>query len=304
MFGNLTIFRFPTDLDLDELEASLEGAALKPVGPLELKSTGFVPPFGRDSVALSHAVGRVVWLTMGTEKRLLPPAVVNATVAERLAAVEKQTGRVPGGRQRRQIKEEVLNDLLPKAFVQPGRVDMTIDRTHGFVAVDTTSRKDAEQAVSLLRLALGSFPALPLNAEVPVRTIMTGWLAGEELPEGFALAEDVELHGGLEGDVWKGSRADLEGEEVRFHLEQGKQAVRVGLTYEDRVSFTLCEDLVLRKFKLLDLAWEQLDGHEVEDAKAELDARYALTAAEIRKLFLALNGALKFSPVSSVTGEM
>lgn len=301
MFGNLTIFRFPLDFDLDELEASLEGAALKPVGPLELASSGFIPPFGRNSVALSHAVGRVVWLTMGTEKRLLPPSVVNATVAERLAALEKQTGQVPGGRKRREIKEEVLNELLPKAFVQPGRVDMTVDRTHGFIAVDTATRRAAEQAVSLVRLALGSFPALPLNAEVPVRSIMTGWLAGDELPEGFALAEDVELHGGVEGDVWKGARADLEGEEVRFHLEQGKQAVRVGLTYEGRVSFTLCEDLVIRKFKLLDLAWEQLAGHEMEDLNAEIDARYALSAAEIRKLFQALDGVLKFSPVSTHT---
>lgn len=299
MFGNLTLFRFPLDLDLDDLEASLEGAALKPVGPLDLASSGFVPPFGRDSVALSHGVGRVVWLTMGTEKRLLPPAVVNATLAERLAALEKQTGRAPGGRKRKEIKEEVLNELLPKAFVQPGRVDMTIDRSHGFLAVDTTSRNAAESAASLLRLALGSFPALPLNAEVSVRSIMTGWLAGEELPEGFILAEDVELHGGTDGDVWKGSRADLEGDEVRFHLEHGKQAVKVGLIYEDRVSFTLCEDLVIRKFKLLDLAWEQLDGHEMEDKRAELDARYALSAAEIRKLFLALEGVLKFSPVST-----
>lgn len=299
MFGNLTLFRFPPDINLDELEASLEDAVLKPVGPLELSSTGFIPPFGRDSVALSHAVGRVVWLAMGSEKRLLPAAVVNATLAERLAAIEEQTGQRPSGRSRRSIKEEVLNELLPKAFVQPGRVDLTIDRTHAFVAVDTTSRSTAEGAVSLLRLALGSFPAMPLNAEVSASALMTGWLGGEELPEGFALAEEVELHGGLDGDIWKGSRADLEGEEVKFHLEHGKQVVRLGLTYEDRVSFTLCNDLVIRKFKLLDLAWEQLDGHEAEDVKAELDARYALMAAEIRKLFQALDGVLKFSPVST-----
>lgn len=299
MFGNLTIFRFPLDLDLDELETSLESMALKPVGPLELASSGFVSPFGRDGVALSHSVGKVVWMTMGTEKRLLPAPVVHAKVSERLAALEKETGVVPGGRKRREIKEEVLNELLPKAFVQPGRVDMTLDRTHGFIAVDTSTRKTAEGAVSLLRHALGSFPALPLNAEICVRSVMTGWLAGDPLPEGFALAEEVELHGGVDGDVWKGSRADLEGDEVRFHLEHGKQAARVGLVYEDRVSFTLGEDLVLRKFKLLDLAWEQLEGHEIEDWRAELDARYALTAAEIRKLFVALDGALKFSPVSS-----
>ena len=54
-FRNLTLFRFPTSLDLTELETRLEHTRLKPVGPLELSSRGFVSPFGRDGEALQGA---------------------------------------------------------------------------------------------------------------------------------------------------------------------------------------------------------------------------------------------------------
>ena len=56
-FRNLTLFRFPTTTKLDDLDTGLEECQLKPVGPLELSSRGFISPFGRDAEALSHRQG-------------------------------------------------------------------------------------------------------------------------------------------------------------------------------------------------------------------------------------------------------
>jgi recombination associated protein RdgC len=66
-FRNLTFFRFPLSLSksLAEPDALLADAALKPVGPMEMSSSGFVSPFGRDEPALSHRVGDCVWITIG-----------------------------------------------------------------------------------------------------------------------------------------------------------------------------------------------------------------------------------------------
>ena len=55
-FRNLTLFRFPSSLDLSDLDTHLAECALKPVGPLELSSRGFVPPFGHHGDALSHGL--------------------------------------------------------------------------------------------------------------------------------------------------------------------------------------------------------------------------------------------------------
>jgi len=295
-FRNLTLFRFPTSLDFSRLEELLADHPLKPVGPLELSSRGFVPPFGRDSEVLSHRVGNAIWVTVGGEDRLLPAAVVNDQLAKKLAEMEEKEGRRPGGRMRRRIREELVHELLPRAFVRPSRTDALIDLAHGVCAVDTSSRKAGEAVVSELRNAMGSFPALPLNAEVAPRAVMTGWLAGDPLPDGLSLGEECELRDPVDhGAVVKCQRHDLRSDEIMRHLEAGKQATRLALTLDDHVSFVLGEDLVVRKFKLLDGAVEHLESTEREDLHAELDARFALMSAEFSRLFAVLEKALKLS---------
>jgi recombination associated protein RdgC len=295
-FRNLTLFRFPTSLDLSDLDTQLEQTRLKPVGALELSSRGFISPFGRDGEALSHRIGDALWLTVGSEDKLLPSSVVNDLLQKKLAELEQREGRKPGGRTRKRLKEDLVHELLPRAFVRPGRTDALLDLEHGLCVVDTSSRKSAENVVSEIRHALGSFPALPLNAEVAPRAVLTGWIAGEPLPEGLSLGDECELKDAADkGAVVKCQRQELTGEEIGKHLESGKQVTRLALTLDDHVSFVLGEDLVLRKFKLLDGAVDQLESTERDDLRAELDARFALMAGEVKRLFSVLEPALKLS---------
>jgi recombination associated protein RdgC len=295
-FRNLTLFRFPTSLDFAELEPRLAECALKPVGALELSSRGFVSPFGRDGEALSHRIADAIWLSVGTEDKLLPGAVVNDLLSRKLEEIEKKEGRKPGGRARKRLKEDLVHELLPRAFVRPGRTDALLDLGHGLCIVDSSSRKSAENVVSEIRHALGSFPALPVNAEVAPRSVLTGWIAGEPLPEGLSLGDECELKDAADkGAVVKCQRQELQGDEIAKHLESGKQVTRLALTLDDHVSFVLGEDLVVRKFKLLDGAVDSLESTERDDLRAELDARFALMAAEAKRLFSVLEPALKLS---------
>ncbi len=298
-FRNLTLFRFNPALSkkaFKHIEATLGEAALKPVGPMEPMSRGFVSPFGRDQEALSHQVGNALWLTLGGEDRLLPSSVINDELAKRLAQAEKREGRRPGSRARKRIKEDLVQELLPRAFVRPSRLDACIDLAQGVVMVDTSSRKSAEGFLTELRNALGSFPALPLNAEISPRALLTGWIAGEPLPPGFALGDECELKDPVDGGaVVKCQRQELLGEEIRQHLESGKQVSRLALSFEEHVSFVLGEDLVLRKLKFLDGVVDQLENNERDSLNAELDARFALMSAELARLFTALETCLKLS---------
>lgn len=306
-FRNLTLFRFLPSLDFTELEAALDQARLKPAGPLELSSRGFISPFGREGEALSHRIGNAVWITVGGEDKLLPGAVINDLLAKRLATMEEKEGRKPGGRARKRLKDDLVHELLPRAFVRPSRTDVLLDLVHGLCVVDTSSRKAAETAASEIRRALGSFPALPLNAEVAPRAVLTGWIAGEALPEGLALGDECELKDAADrGAMVKCQRHDLTCEEIGKHLEAGKQVTRLALTLDDHVSFVLGEDLVVRKFKILDGAVDRLESAEPglrpardarDDVRAELDARFALMAAETGRLFSVLEPALKLSRV-------
>lgn len=295
-FRNLTIFRFPGALDLSDLQALLGEARLKPVGPLELSARGFVSPLGaeHDALVTGHIPYR--WLALGGEDRLLPAAVVDKELQGRLDQVFSSTGRRPGGRARKSMKDDLIHELLPKAFVKPMRMDAMLDLQHHFIAVDTSGRRAAETFVSMVRQALGSFPALPLNAEVSPRAVMTGWVAGEPLPDGLALGEDCILEDPADGGATvKCYRLDLGSEEVQEHLAAGRQATRLALSVHDVVQFELDECLVIRKFRLLDGAIDRLEEVECNDLVAELDARFALMAGTIGALFAVLDRALKFS---------
>lgn len=295
-FRNLTFFRFPSSHDFSQLDALLPEAALKPVGPLELSSSGFVSPFGRGEDALSHRIGDAIWLSVGSENKILPGSVVNDLLAQKVAEIEDKEGRKLGGRARKRLKDDLLHELLPRAFVKSSRTDALLDLEHGFLAVDSSSRKSAEAVASEIRRALGSFPAIPPNAEVAPRSILTGWIGGEPLPDGLALGEECELKDAMDGGaVVKAQNQELISDEIAKHLEAGKQVTKLALVLDDHVSFVLGEDLVVRKLKFLEGAVDQLESTEREDLRAELDARFALLAGEVRRLFLVLESALKLS---------
>lgn len=298
-FRNLTLFRFPSSVPFDDLESKLADTALKPVGPMELSSRGFISPFGRtgnDDNALMHRIDDAIWLTVGGEDRLLPSSVINDLLQKKVDEFEAKNARRPGGKMRRQMKDDLIAELLPRAFVRPVRTDCLIDLRHGVIAVDTSSRKVAETVVSQVREALGSFPALPINAEIAPRAVLTGWIAGDVLPDGLALGDECELRDPADsGAVVKIQRMELAGEEIETHLEAGKQVTRLALVLDDHAGFVLGDDLVLRKFKLLDGAVEQLESSERDDIRAELDARFALMAGEFKRLFPVLEAAFKLS---------
>lgn len=286
-FRNLTLFRYSkaTGRALDACAPSLDQHRLRPCGPLELSCQGFVSPYGRDEPVLTHESAGHVLIGIGCESRLLPAAVVNDELAARLRTIAAEEKRKVGARERRRLKEAVLSELLPRAFVRFSRVNGYFASKHGWLVLDTASRKAAEDVVQQLRQALGSFPALPMTAEESPRTLMTEWLIRGKLPPGLEWGDECELRDPTEsGAVVRCRHQDLETDEVREHLKSGKQVFQLGLIFDDRIGFVLGEDLCIRKLRFLDQVREQLDESAAESAQAELHASFTLMALELDRL--------------------
>jgi len=286
-FRNLTLFRFSPAVakSLKDLDSALAHHALRACGPLELATRGFMSPFGPDSEVLSHTIGKATLVTLGTEEKLLPAAVINAELGKRLRKEAERRGRPVGGRQRRAIKAEVLDTLLPQAFVRPSRLNAYLDSKNGWLVLDTASRKAAETALTALREALGSFPAQPLAAAETPRALMTQWLGSGKLPSELTLGDECELRDPAGGAIIRCRKQELESAEIRAHLKQGKQVFQLGLQFDDRASFVLGEDLVIRKLRFLDVVQDSLDADGRDSAEAELDARFALMTLELERVF-------------------
>jgi recombination associated protein RdgC len=286
-FRNLTLFRFSKSAakNLKNLESKLEAHRLRECGPIEMSTRGFISPLGRFEEPLLHELAGFSLLTVASEEKLLPNSVVSEELAARLKKMADKKGKPAGSRERKRLKDEVLTELLPRAFTRLSKRNAYLDTESGWLVVDTASRKAAEACTSLIREALGSFPATPLVPDESPRVLMTDWLAGGKLPAGLALGDECELRDSADGGATvRCRRQELESDEVREHLKSGKQVFQLGLTFDERLSFSLDEDLVVRRLRFLEMVQEQSADASTDSAAAELDARFAVMSLELRRL--------------------
>ncbi len=286
-FKNLQLYRLtqPFTLSPEELHERLDGHRSRPCGPLEPATLGWAPPLGREGTLLTHAVGRCVMVCARREERLLPASVVRELLDERVEQLESAESRRLGRREKAELKESLVTELLPQAFVRAVHTYAYIDAGNGWLVVDAASPKRADEVIGLLRETLGSLPLRPLEVEHSPAFMMTQWLEAGRLPAEFLAGDECELRDPMEeGSVVRCRHLDLTGDEIRVHLEAGRQVVRLALEWQDHVAFVLCDDLSLKRLRFLDRIQEQAAETEAEDAATRFDVDFALMSGELGRM--------------------
>ncbi len=291
-FKNLQIYRLtaPWTMTAEQLEASLAKQAFAPCSSGDMQSEGWVSP--RDNGMLVHGVNRQLLLQLGTEKKLLPSTVINQVTKARAAELEEQQGFKPGRKQMKELKEQVTDELLPRAFSIQRSTRVWIDPVNGWLVVDAASAAKADDVFKLLLKSLESLPFASLRTEQSPLAAMTDWLAADEAPGGFTVDQDTELRASGEGKATvRYVRHTLEAEDVRRHIAAGKQCTRLALTWSDRVSFVLTESLAIKRVAPLDVLKENADASTQNDDE-RFDSDFALMSGELAKLIADLVQAL------------
>lgn len=291
-FKNAQAYRLATDWDMtvDRLAEQLSKKAFHPCGNQDMESRGWLSPDKSDSLVC--AVGGQWLIALGFEHRVLPPSVVKQESQERADILEAQQGFKLGKKQLKELKEAVMQELLPRAFTKRSALYAWIDPIGGWFVVDASSQSRAENVLETLRHTLDSFPLTLLRTERSPISAMTDWLAAGEAPEGFTLDSDFSLKSVSEDKAEASfKRHNLESAHVKEHLEAGKLPTRLAMTFDDRVSFVLTDKGEVKRIDLLDIAKESLEGKD-EDAEALFQAEFALMAGELSRLFEALVDAL------------
>lgn len=288
-FRHLSLFRFSAAVsaDLARLSEVLAEHRLRPCGTMEIGTAGFSGVASNDAEAEPALTinSAFTLFAAAREDKLLPASVVSDALAQKVATIASEEGRKVGRRERTRLLEDLITEMVPKAFVRRSRIHGYADTRNGWLVLDTSSRKAAEGVLTQLREALGSFPAVPVAAEESPRVLLTDWLANRNLPAGFALGDECELRdpASATGAIARFRNQEMDSEEMREHLRNGKQVFRLGLVYDERLSFVLGEDLVIRKLRFGDVVIDEL-GDSHEDATSEATAAFALMALELERL--------------------
>ncbi|MFQ2234839.1 recombination-associated protein RdgC [Aeromonas dhakensis] len=287
MFKSLQMFRFTRQLEMTalQIEEQLKGNLFTPCGRNDMGRFGWVSPFGAGSPVLVHSIEGHFILKARKETKKVPGRVLKEMLAEEVQKQEEQLGRALKKKEKDGIKEDIISELLPRLFPSAEETYLWIDTTKGYLHVDATSAKKADDVLSLLRKSLGSLPVVPFALNNPVEITLTEWLREGNVPPNFAVASEATFKSAMEdgGDA-NYKKQDLFSEEIKAVLDADKLVTKLSLCWADRISFSVNDALSLNRISFSEDLKDEVSDSAGEGAAAYLDANFALATGQLTML--------------------
>ena len=272
MIKTATLYRIqlPQPLDIAAFDKAIEAKTFSPCEATQEHASGWAPPRGEDHGAMVELVAGHRILRFVREVKAVPGQAIKRALDARIAKIEQDEGRKPGRKETRELREDVMRDLLPHAFARRADVPVWIDPARGRLVIGSTSTAVTDLITGAMVEAIQGVTIGYLNSVIAPAAVMTSWLLdGEKLDAhdrfDFSIGRDVELHSGDEmKTVVKYNRHHLDDEEMKRHINQGKLPTQLALDWKGRVSFVLTEGAQLKKIAFLDGAMTHADGETAE----------------------------------------
>ena len=281
---------------VEQLEAALDAARFAECGALQDKSVGWITPRGEEGGPLVEVVGGQWLLRLMVETKAVPGSVVRRKVEEQIAQIEATTGRKPGRKETRDLKDDARMALLPLAFSRQSASWVWIDPKAQLLMLDAGSQARADEVVTALVKAVDGLAMQLVQTAMSPAAAMSLWLSSGDAPVGFTVDQECELKAvDASRAVVRYTRHPLDGEEIPKHIATGKVPTRLALSWMDSVSFVLTEALQIKKIAFLDGAVDDTAARG-DRADDRFDADAAIATGELRKLLPALLDALGGEP--------
>lgn len=259
----------------DSLEKALASKPFRSCSSTEESTAGWVSP--SNSSLLVHSQGDHWLLKLKIEEKILPASVVREQLTEEVEILEAAENRRVGRKERQNLSDELRLSLLPKAFTRSRYLWVWLDGQNNRIMLDTNTDKQADLALNLLREGLGSLPIIPLSTQLASVQVMTEWVT-QQPPKDFELLDTCELRDAEDDkSIMRCRGQDLASDEIQQLLTAGKRVTQLGLNWQEQLSFTLTDTLMLKSLKFAEqLLEEAADVNPDQDPLVALDAEFIL----------------------------
>lgn len=247
----LTVFKlteFVTNTRLAKLKESLLNCRLCDIGEFDLATAGFVPAHA-DTDDMLVAVDHIAMLRLGITKRLLPTPVLNKEVAKRLNDHYQENGYHAGKLRKREIKEQALTYLIPKAFPVTKFVNVILDTQKGYLMVDTSSATVCDLVIKHLLKVDCDLPLGALSVCVPPSQRMSQWIQDRDLlPSGWHY-NDTTVFAAHSGGTVTYKAVELNDAEIKNCMANNMHVSEMDLCFGDKVTLKLTQNFGIKSIK-------------------------------------------------------
>lgn len=283
MFRNVRYFKLDSDWPDSEKELSkiLESAAFVPCGPLTERSSGWVPVDRESGNFLARRVNGADLLKLRSQSRILPAAAINEELEKRIEDFENRMQESPGARDKRRLKAEARDELMPKALLKSDRILGFVDLKQKLIGIDALQASVAERFIRRLSTPFDGLKIRPLLFNKPVDELLSGIFLGGA-PDQFALGRECRMQDTANArSIVRWTDFDLSEPTIREHVGNGMRLTQLGIVYDNVMSCVLDEDGVISKIRFLGM---DDDGNDQDERLARLDAEFVLTTGTLRKM--------------------
>lgn len=298
-FRNLKIYQSQSALKLDSIafENELTAFAL-PACPRSAKfSLGWVSPLGQAAEALSYSCNASIFVAFGKNERLLPATVVRDVLQEKIDKIETEQGRKISGKEKAAMRDDVIFELLPQAFIRHTHTLAFIDLDNQMLLIDTSNSNKAESVLNLLRQTLGNLAVSPLKTKQDISNTLTQIVSSSQISQDFIIGENLELLDPKSNASIQCKALDLGAAEVKAHIKSGMAVSQLELIWQNKIRFFINANFELSRIKALDLATDEINPSSDKIAKNAAD--FAMMSGEFKLLIKALTklfGGLESTP--------
>ena len=281
-FKNVFIYRLPKNWATEAklLQEQLSRQPLQTCSANDAQSAGWVAP--SEHGFLLHPVNGQWLLSLGVEQKLLPASIVKQFANDKIKAIEEAEDRRVGRKEMKEIREQMTLELLPRAFIRQRCTGGWIDPINGWLVIDAAAPAKSEEFLEHLRKSVDRLPAKVLKTNQSPSAAMTAWVASGDAPTCFTVDQDLELRSPEKATV-RYAKHSLEGAEIRQHIAAGKTVTRLAMTWNNRISFVLNENLQIKRLTFLDILKNDAD-HQASNKEECFDLDFTLMAGELARL--------------------
>lgn len=283
MFRNLRYYRLDCVWPDSEkvLSQNLEKAGFEPCGPLTERSSGWEPITPDTSDMLARRVSGADLIKMRSQSRVLPPSVIKEELETRVEQFRQRMQEMPNPREKRRLKAEARDELLPKALLKSDRIWGYVELKEKVLGIDIAQDSAAERFIRRLQASIDGFDFAPLRYSRPVDELLTR-IFFEDAPRQFALGRECRMKDpGDSGSIVRWTDFDLSDPTIRNHVANGMHLTHLAIEYDNVMSCVLDENGVISKLRFIGMDDDSFDH---SDPIARLDAEFVLVTGTMRRL--------------------